>query len=49
MCDLCGNSFNRSYTHSRTSHHRKLLFKKMKELKRKSMEKYGIFIWESEE
>lgn len=48
MCILCNSNVNRSYTHSRTSYHRKLLFKKMKELKQRSVEKYGIFIWEGE-
>ena len=48
MCDLCKNQANRSYSHSRTPQHRKLLFKKMKEKKIKAIKKYGIFIWKEE-
>lgn len=31
MCDLCKNKQNRNYTHSKTTLHKKLLFKLMKE------------------
>ena len=49
MCDLCKNQANRSYSHSRTPQHRKLLFKKMKELKQASIDKHGIFIWNEDD
>ena len=48
-CSLCKTQANRSYTHSRTSTHRKLLFKKMKELKQASIDKHGIFIWNEDD
>ena len=34
MCDICKNQVARSYSHSRNSHHKKQLFKIMKERKR---------------
>ena len=46
MCNLCNNSVARTYTHSRTRIHRKLLFAKMKKLKTQSVAKYGYFKWE---
>ena len=49
MCDLCKNNSARTLTHSRTSQHRKLLFKKMKELKQASIDKHGIFIWNEDD
>ena len=45
MCDLCKNNLKRSYTHSITRQHKKLLLKKMKEKKTQSIAKYGFFIW----
>ena len=42
VCQLC-KSGNRSYTHSRTSYHKKLLFKIMKEKKRIAIEKDGWY------
>jgi hypothetical protein len=44
-CEICKNNSNRNYTHSRTSIHRKLLFKKMKQLKEKNVDRYGVYIW----
>ena len=48
-CSLCKTQANRTYTHSRTSQHRKLLFKKMKEIKKNSVDRYGIFIWKEDD
>ena len=36
MCALCGNQLERTYTHSKTSLHRKKLFQIFKEIKKKS-------------
>lgn len=33
MCDICGNSTPRTYSHSKNTHHKKQLFKLMKERK----------------
>ena len=45
MCDLCGNQLERTYTHSKTSLHRKKLFKIFKEIKKNlilyNSKKYG--------
>lgn len=41
-CQICGHS-NRSYSHSRTGYHKKLLFKIMSEKKRIAIDKYGYF------
>ena len=41
-CELCGSG-SRSYTHSKSSYHKKLLFKIMSEKKRIAIEKYGWF------
>lgn len=30
MCEICKNSVNRDYTHSKSKYHRKLLYKIMK-------------------
>ena len=30
MCEICKNTVNRDYTHSKNKHHRKLLYKIMK-------------------
>ena len=43
MCDLCNNSVPRTYIHSRTYIHKKLLFKKMKEIKAEAIAKYGYY------
>ena len=41
-CELCGSG-NRSYSHSRTGYHKRLLFKRMKEKKQRAIELYGWF------
>ena len=48
MCDLCKNHVVRSYSHSRTSHHKKMLFKLMQKKKIQSIEKFGYFKWEAD-
>lgn len=48
-CEICKSNVHRSYTHSRTSFHRKILFKLMKKKKEESIEKYGIFIFEDDD
>jgi hypothetical protein len=48
-CSICKNNSARTYTHSRTSQHRKLLFKKMKDLKARSVDKYGVYIWKEDD
>ena len=37
MCDLCGNNLSRTYTHSRTSQHFKLLLQLFKSIKEKKI------------
>lgn len=46
MCDLCNNDAPRTYTHSRTSQHKKLLRKLMKKKKADAIAKYGYYKWE---
>jgi hypothetical protein len=41
-CELCGSG-NRSYTHSKSSYHKKKLFQIMKEKKQRAIDKYGYF------
>jgi hypothetical protein len=38
MCELCGTNAARTYTHSRTSHHFKLLLKLFKDIKEKKIQ-----------
>ena len=41
-CELCKSGV-RSYSHSKSSYHKKLLFKRMKEKKRIAIETHGFF------
>ena len=44
-CEICGNNAVRNYTHSRHPYHRKMLFAKMLEQKKKAIALYGYFKW----
>ncbi|MEY3393469.1 MAG: hypothetical protein RL498_389 [Pseudomonadota bacterium] len=44
-CELCRNNMARTYSHSRTPTHKKMLFAKLLEKKKKAIEKYGYFKW----
>lgn len=44
-CSICKNNSFRSYTHSKGKHHRKLLLKRMKEIKEENTDRWGIFTW----
>ena len=43
MCDLCGNSDLRSYSHARTTQHKKKLIQLFKQRKELAEKKYGIY------
>ena len=45
MCEICKNDVPRTYTHSRTTHHKKLLMKLMKAKKADAILKYGYYKW----
>ena len=42
MCNLCNNSESRTYSHSRTQHHRKLLLALFKSKKEEYYLKYPL-------
>ena len=44
-CEICGTNVVRSYSHSRNAYHRKLLFDKMREKKKKAIALYGYYKW----
>ena len=44
-CEICKNQSFRNYTHSKGKHHRKLLLKRMKQIKEENTDRYGLFFY----
>ena len=43
MCEICQNNASRTYTHSRTREHKKLLLLRMKKKKELAIKTFGFF------